>query len=728
MDEENPVAKASLLTDAPLKRPQDDLLGRAEFARTLAQAIPRMPADNGFVLAVYGDWGSGKTTTLNFVQHYLEEQDAEKCPIIVRFNPWWFSGSEQILRAFFQHLGLTFRHNLSKKIAKDVGAALQRYLVPLERLAGMIPSPEGLIARLCLSAAILFGRALGQTEIDIQSARDSIDRLLRKQTRKVLVIMDDIDRLTAAEIRQTFQLVKAVADFPNTIYLLAFDHEVVREALKGVQEAPGQEYIEKIVQAPFNLPPADEYALQRLLFHHLRTILGESLPEDSDQDRWNEVFHKGIRTFIRTPRDVKRYVNILCLFWPVLQSEVNVIDFLGIEALRLFVPSIYTIVRNNKRLFTGASVDSLREDTNEEERKGLYEKFLQQIDKEEAKQPAEDLLRQLFPKFAAAFGGLGYASGWETTWRKEKRICSPDIFDTYFMFSVPEGVISAAEMQAILSLGSDGKALADELRRLADERGPGGYTSRARVFLGRIQDYTGEEIPLEHIQPILQALYDVGDELEQLNDSGFEPWTNDTYIMWITAQLLRRVETREGRFYILKSALSGAQSTYCVVSQVRWLENQHDEEAERVVPEDERTVAQEHLPDLREIALQKVRTGAQESSLRSVPRIGAVLLFWKQADGEQVVREYVADWISTDRGLVGFLENLAGVRYGLVPYTGPQPLINVDFVAGFVDDLDKVKGRVEDILESAPEWLSDNQASVLENLLKHLQLNNSSSP
>ena len=104
MDDGKPVAKASLLTDGPLHNPQDDLLGRAQFARTLAQAIPRMPADNGFVLAVYGDWGAGKTTALNFVEYYLEHPDVDRAPIVVRFNPWWFSGSEQILRAFFAQL------------------------------------------------------------------------------------------------------------------------------------------------------------------------------------------------------------------------------------------------------------------------------------------------------------------------------------------------------------------------------------------------------------------------------------------------------------------------------------------------------------------------------------------------------------------------------------------------------------------------------------------------
>jgi len=159
-----------------------------------------------------------------------------------------------------------------------------------------------------------------------------------------------------------------------------------------------------------------------------------------------------------------------------------------------------------------------------------------------------------------------------------------------------------------------------------------------------------------------------------------------------------------------------------VISVPEWVEWEHNEAAKRAVPEDERTVAQEHLPKLREIALEKVRTAAADSSLRSVPRIGAVLSFWKQTDGEQVVGEYVADWISSDQGLAEFLESLAGVRYG-VSRTGVQhvtPLINADSVAGFVDDLDNLKKRVEDILESAPEWLTGNQVSVLEYIVEHI--------
>ena len=91
----NDPVDSSLLEDAPLENPENDLLGRSSFSRSLAQAILNMGAEHGFVFAVFGPWGSGKSTTLNFVLHYINDlsTDSDK-PILVRFNPWWFSGQD----------------------------------------------------------------------------------------------------------------------------------------------------------------------------------------------------------------------------------------------------------------------------------------------------------------------------------------------------------------------------------------------------------------------------------------------------------------------------------------------------------------------------------------------------------------------------------------------------------------------------------------------------------
>lgn len=91
--------------DQPKREPGEDIFGYAPFAKTLAQSILRSNPANGFVVGIYGEWGLGKSTLLNFIEHYAKADVDEETPlVIVRFNPWWFSGREDLVRRFFKEL------------------------------------------------------------------------------------------------------------------------------------------------------------------------------------------------------------------------------------------------------------------------------------------------------------------------------------------------------------------------------------------------------------------------------------------------------------------------------------------------------------------------------------------------------------------------------------------------------------------------------------------------
>ena len=81
--------------------------------------------------------------------------------------------------------------------------------------------------------------------------------------------LDDIDRLSNEQIRYVFQLITSVARFPNTIYLLVFDKEIVVEALKDVQSGNGQDYLEKVIQMPIQIPDIQRSDLRNILFDRL---------------------------------------------------------------------------------------------------------------------------------------------------------------------------------------------------------------------------------------------------------------------------------------------------------------------------------------------------------------------------------------------------------------------------------------------------------------------------
>lgn len=76
--------------DDPLKKPEEDQLGRAAFARFLSRRIAAIPPDSGaYALHIYGPWGAGKSSLLNFLRADLTNGHTEGAQwLVVEFNAW----------------------------------------------------------------------------------------------------------------------------------------------------------------------------------------------------------------------------------------------------------------------------------------------------------------------------------------------------------------------------------------------------------------------------------------------------------------------------------------------------------------------------------------------------------------------------------------------------------------------------------------------------------------
>ena len=152
---------------------------------------------------------------------------------------------------------------------------------------------------------------------------------------KIVVSIDDIDRLSEEEIIAVFQLVKALADFPKTIYLLAFDYDVVVKALRKVQHGDGKEYLEKVIQVPIEIPAPSIKSIHEALFSKLNTILGDISEERLNKAAWAELFQFGLKEYIKSIRDVIRYTNVFSLKYELLKNETDIVDLLGVACLQV---------------------------------------------------------------------------------------------------------------------------------------------------------------------------------------------------------------------------------------------------------------------------------------------------------------------------------------------------------------------------------------------------------
>src|SRR4051794_20913299 len=311
--------------DQPLGQNGKDLLRREGFARALAAQISAA-GDSGLVMALTGPWGSGKTSLLNMIERDLV---ANRHVTVVRFNPWYFSGTDQLIQHFFTELAAQLGDS---ETWKEIGLGLKRYaalLAPLSFVPGMDIASKSLTA---------VGAALSEDK-SLHEQRATLTNKLADAPAQIVVMIDDVDRLEAEEIRQLVKLVRLVGDFPRMLYLLAYDEEPVSSAL-GEREA-GRRYLEKIVQLSYQVPEIRSDGLGEMLGDETARVLGG---EEIDEERRALLVERVLDPLMDTVRDVRRYVNVLPFALELVGGEVDELDVLALEALRLFVPDMFAFL------------------------------------------------------------------------------------------------------------------------------------------------------------------------------------------------------------------------------------------------------------------------------------------------------------------------------------------------------------------------------------------------
>lgn len=709
--------------DQPISTTDDDLLQRSPFAKSLAESFVKYEDSHSIVTGLYGKWGSGKSSVINMCIEHIEELANElpkkEKPIVIKFNPWNYSDQNQLISQFFKQLSLALKRTDFGEDAIKAADQLEAYAEFFEPLA-LIPEPSlGLLAAATSKVMKRVGfaaRKWGELKKkDLEATRKDLDRILEKQKRKIVIIIDDIDRLNSTEIRQMFQLVKLLGDFPNTIYLLAFDREVVVESLKSVQEGVGEEYLEKIVQIPFELPIIDKQEVERLLCSQIDELISDIPEEGWDSTYWGNIFHSGLNKFFFTLRDVTRYINALRFGLGPVKEEVNPVDFLAITAIQVFEPDVYKGIRENKGVFSGLLNDSYRSaDAEKQQAKIRCDEIISRT-KRISEKELKEFLTRMFPKLEGIYNNHGYGGGFLDTWRREGRICSPDKFDTFFRLALAPGEVSEQEIKTILSLGNDEKAFAEMLLHLKED-------GRVVRFLERMEDYTREVIPEENITPIVNVLMNIGDNFPE-GPRGFYSTDTPMRVLRIMYQLSQRYEQQDRRFELFKEAITKAEdSLYTIVHEVG-VQGQHhgkrtSKSAEQVEPEENRPVNAKQLEELESIACQKIQEWAKIGKLKDHSHLISILYSWKHwcENGEDEARSYVKGMIDTDEGVVTLVAAFVGKSYShaMTDYVSRENWrINLDSINDFisVEELEK-KARAIIAAENFSDLLSDKQKSL----------------
>lgn len=347
----------------------DDGLERSRFTRYILKVLQQVDAQDGVVVGLEGEWGSGKT----WVLQQLKEVAKTDTPSLrfLEFNPWMLSGSDDLVAALLQQLG----RQLGEQTKTTTGAAkttLTKAVKAIDKYAGAMVAAKHLapVANLLLPGA---GLVLGGISAAAEAASDATRKLvpalpeaaskkslptlreeiktaLRGYTGKIIVIVDDLDRIPPAEVAAMVQAIKAVADFPNVVYLLAYEAGTLADALQeSLRVRDGRAYLEKIVQVPIPLPELPARRMQPFAEKQLRLSLPTGVPEDQVVD-----IRMGVTiaaALVHTPRGVARLRTRLALVLTELREEVNLADVVVAEAICLVIPGWLEWMRNHESYF-----------------------------------------------------------------------------------------------------------------------------------------------------------------------------------------------------------------------------------------------------------------------------------------------------------------------------------------------------------------------------------------
>jgi predicted KAP-like P-loop ATPase len=279
----------------------------------------------------------------------LQAVENNRHTIQVRFSPWLIAGRAELASAFLSELARALGEKLGSEV-KDSFAQLLERLSEFAPLAGAgldLATGSG-VGKLLSSSATWSSKFA--TKLTSGPTLDELRERLRTSLRKlvdqrVLVIIDDLDRLTPNEAVEMVSLVKSLGDLPNIIYLLSFDQSNLVTLLTKGTKLDGSDYLGKIVQYPVHLPPILGGGLTRLLDADLTEILGDL--DSSEARRLGLTWHYAFRHYLKTPRDVRLYANSIAVSLASQRDFVDPVDLLMLELLRLHEPELYAWLREN---------------------------------------------------------------------------------------------------------------------------------------------------------------------------------------------------------------------------------------------------------------------------------------------------------------------------------------------------------------------------------------------
>jgi len=337
----------------------EDHLNRWPFAQEIYRIASSGPRDWSVRIGVYGEWGSGKTSVINFVNSMARDDGH----VIFTFNPWQFQTTDDLWKAFVEGL---FKRIEEATQTKDTQALSRRRKAVAGTVAKVLPKVIGAWNNEAGEAAKggigLLRRFLVFSADDLAKLGEILGE------RRLIVTIDDLDRTDAKLVPEILFALKEIMDVPGMAFICAFDPIIVGKVLGDSHSGfgDGLNFLEKIIDYPRWLPVPTKDQLARLAAEDAAKFCPYvSSTELSDV----------VGLLPKNPRAIRQFMRILDLLRHQIQRhhayEIHWPILLAANVLKVRFPKISHEILEDPQFWESVYNSTLFGETKEDDLKTL---------------------------------------------------------------------------------------------------------------------------------------------------------------------------------------------------------------------------------------------------------------------------------------------------------------------------------------------------------------------
>lgn len=370
--------KLVLLEEKELTKSKDDLLDVNIFVESIEDSLLQCKPNETFVISLIGKWGNGKTSVINLLKQKINSGGSA---VINTFNPWKYDNKLSLFEGFYNYI--------FKALDKNFGYfSYKKLLKKYEKTIFSLIKDK---------TSISLGEIINLSdERDIEEIKDNINDCIKFSNKKIIVVIDDIDRLTKEQILLVFKTIKTLFNFNNIVYILCYDEERINKIFDEELKIDSN-YLDKIVQDKIVMPVIENSTICKIGSQCILNLLNIYEIGNYDKKRLENILNLIFKDF-ENIREIIRFINTISIsIKSCSKLGLDICDYLVLEYVKFKDLKLYNTIYNNTKMFVSMDTeynidyDFMNADRFNEKAKKFYEEIF------DGRKNLEEIISTVFP-------------------------------------------------------------------------------------------------------------------------------------------------------------------------------------------------------------------------------------------------------------------------------------------------------------------------------------------